>query len=250
MRSPYKIAAIALLAVPSGLAGLAGCNFQEHYGHCPTDARAITLSCAGQEAVRKCPCGPDAAYYGHRPTTWTSWPTGWEQYECEQCVVTTESVSKSVSIVNEPTPAIAEIAPPAKSPMSDESVVGKANDDEAVPIEPVESVAPAEPSGDAQEVLPIAPPQRYEPAPEAVRTPTAAPKLPELPSVPAIPVKSRYETSTAPTNEAGLLDLPDPPNPSASEALRWEGGQALEAAPAETASEKKRLPTYADLFQP
>jgi len=52
-------------------------------GRCPTDARRIYVG-AGEEAVRRCPCGPDRAFYGHKPTDWRTWPEGWRygQYPC------------------------------------------------------------------------------------------------------------------------------------------------------------------------
>lgn len=43
---------------------------------CPTDARRLYWSC-GEEAVRRCPCGPDHEYYGLKPTSWRQWPVGW-----------------------------------------------------------------------------------------------------------------------------------------------------------------------------
>src|SRR5215203_4467240 len=51
--------------------------------NCPTDARRIYRG-AGEEAVRRCPCGIDRAYYGHKPTEWRAWPEGWRygQYSC------------------------------------------------------------------------------------------------------------------------------------------------------------------------
>jgi hypothetical protein len=56
--------------------------------NCPTDARRIYLG-AGEEAVRRCPCGPDRAFYGHKPTSWRTWPEGWRygQYPCSPQVV-------------------------------------------------------------------------------------------------------------------------------------------------------------------
>jgi hypothetical protein len=45
--------------------------------HCPTDARRLYCTC-GEEAVRRCPCGPDSQFYGLKPTCWREWPEGWQ----------------------------------------------------------------------------------------------------------------------------------------------------------------------------
>jgi hypothetical protein len=62
------------------LAAVSGCCCQAiplpGEQQCPTDARRMYWGC-GEEAVRKCPCGPDRAFYGHKPTEWRSWPEGW-----------------------------------------------------------------------------------------------------------------------------------------------------------------------------
>jgi len=79
--SRWLLLALPLVAVVAGccceafpLPGEAGC---------PTDARRIYCG-AGEEAVRRCPCGPDRAFYGHKPTEWRTWPEGWRygQYPC------------------------------------------------------------------------------------------------------------------------------------------------------------------------
>lgn len=68
-----------LIALPL-LSVFAGCWCQAFplpgEGHCPTDARRIYCG-AGEEAVRRCPCGPDRDFYGHKPTEWRAWPAGW-----------------------------------------------------------------------------------------------------------------------------------------------------------------------------
>src|SRR6476660_6339624 len=62
------------------LAAVSGCCCQAvplpGENQCPTDARRLYLSC-GEEAVRRCPCGPDHNYYGLKPTCWRKWPDGW-----------------------------------------------------------------------------------------------------------------------------------------------------------------------------
>ena len=49
---------------------------------CPTDARRLYCTC-GEEAVRRCPCGPDREFYGLKPTCWREWPEGWQCNGCE-----------------------------------------------------------------------------------------------------------------------------------------------------------------------
>src|SRR5256885_7463891 len=62
------------------LAVISGCCCQAYplpgEDHCPTDARRLYLAC-GEEAVRRCPCGPDREFYGLKPTCWRQWPEGW-----------------------------------------------------------------------------------------------------------------------------------------------------------------------------
>jgi hypothetical protein len=68
-----------LLALLS-LAGVSGCFCQAvplpGECQCPTDARRLYCTC-GEEAVRRCPCGPDREFYGLKPTCWREWPAGW-----------------------------------------------------------------------------------------------------------------------------------------------------------------------------
>src|SRR3954453_9145980 len=74
-----------LLALLS-LAGVSGCFCQAvplpGEDHCPTDARRLYCSC-GEEAVRRCPCGPGSEFYGLKPTCWREWPEGWHCNGCE-----------------------------------------------------------------------------------------------------------------------------------------------------------------------
>lgn len=71
---------IWLLLALLSLAGVAGCFCQAvplpGECHCPTDARRLYCTC-GEEAVRRCPCGPDHEFYGLKPTCWREWPAGW-----------------------------------------------------------------------------------------------------------------------------------------------------------------------------
>jgi hypothetical protein len=70
----------------ASLAAVSGCCCQAvplpGENQCPTDARRLYCSC-GEEAVRRCPCGPDSEFYGLKPTCWREWPEGWHCNGCE-----------------------------------------------------------------------------------------------------------------------------------------------------------------------
>lgn len=42
--------------------------------NCPTDIRQTVPWCVGEDAIFRCPCGPDGDFYGHKPTCWGVWP--------------------------------------------------------------------------------------------------------------------------------------------------------------------------------
>ena len=79
---------------------------------CPTDARRIYPACAGEEAVRQCPCGPDTMFYGHKPTCWGDWPQGWKQYQEDLCGPSCLSCDPSMSV--QPVPAAAPRMAPSE----------------------------------------------------------------------------------------------------------------------------------------
>lgn len=76
---------LSLALVLLSLAAISGCCCEAYplpgECDCPTDARRLYFS-TGEEAVRRCPCGPDREYYGLKPTCWRRWPDGWG---CGQC---------------------------------------------------------------------------------------------------------------------------------------------------------------------
>ncbi len=73
------------LAIAS-LAAISGCCCEAYplpgECDCPTDARRLYLG-TGEEAVRRCPCGPDREYFGLKPTCWRRWPDGWGCGRCD-----------------------------------------------------------------------------------------------------------------------------------------------------------------------
>src|SRR5947208_3719003 len=88
--SSKTLACFALALLP--LCAIAGCCCCQAYPlpgecNCPTDARRLYLA-TGEEAVRRCPCGPDQQYYGLKPTNWRAWPAGWR---CSTCTTFPET---------------------------------------------------------------------------------------------------------------------------------------------------------------
>ena len=91
-----------------------GCRwiFREH--HCPTDLRHTYCICEN-EAVRRCPCGPDAIDFGVKQTTWRCGPSGWHPPSpcpcmggCESCELGPHMMLPETELI--PTP---ESAPPS-----------------------------------------------------------------------------------------------------------------------------------------
>jgi hypothetical protein len=101
MTTSYRSARALLLTLPLACV-LAGCCCQAipclpDERHCPTDARRLYWT-FGEEAVRRCPCGPDREFYGLKPTQWRSWPEGWRCNEGQW----------GEPIIEEPAPQYAE----------------------------------------------------------------------------------------------------------------------------------------------
>ena len=82
---------VATASVLIGIACAAGCKSQgvlakrEAEKCCPTDIRKTVPWCAGEDALFKCPCEPNAAFYGYKPTCWRTWPASgatWRDLHC------------------------------------------------------------------------------------------------------------------------------------------------------------------------
>jgi hypothetical protein len=59
--------------------------------NCPTDIRRTVPWCAGEDAIFRCPCGPSDDFYGHKPTSWRTWPAPaavWRDSYCGGQLVT------------------------------------------------------------------------------------------------------------------------------------------------------------------
>jgi hypothetical protein len=77
---------LLLAAVTCGCTSFGPMVKRESELNCPTDIRRTVPWCAGEDAVFHCPCGPDGAFHGHRPTCWRSWPapaTVWRDTYCK-----------------------------------------------------------------------------------------------------------------------------------------------------------------------
>lgn len=141
------------LLVAAAVIGLGGCTLSRNEDCCPTDARRLVYSCAGQEAVRQGPCGPNEAYYGHHPTCWSAWPDGWRQYEADHCSHegSCDGGCEGGCEIQSPTRAAAEHEVMGVEPYAE--VIGRGPE-----ITPIPEIAPAE------EALP---PRAPEPLPSA-----------------------------------------------------------------------------------
>ena len=118
---------------------------------CRTDARRIYCG-AGEEAVRRGPCGADRDFYGHKPTDWRTWPEGWRlgQYPCstqygEPTIIEQLPAAPSAVAPEVPNPfrnkSAAEELPPAANVKVDDA--GEIDFDPAQPA-PATTPAPAE----------------------------------------------------------------------------------------------------------
>lgn len=62
---------------------------------CPTDIRQKHPFRWGEDAILHSPCGPDAEFYGLKPTSWRLWPTSGAQWRDTYCDPITEAESWS-----------------------------------------------------------------------------------------------------------------------------------------------------------
>jgi hypothetical protein len=200
-----------LLALLS-LAGVSGCFCQAvplpGEDHCPTDARRLYCTC-GEEAVRRCPCGPDHQFYGLKPTCWREWPAGWgcngiegfpyvDHASCGGPVAESPSVEAPASNDTRPT------NPFRSDPRAE------------LPLEPVTpQISPKQPTPAQAAPVQLTPPQAIPAAPPVLqKTPpqTAPPK--EAPAASA-PTKMKSETEN-PADETTILVLPPSKSPVAA----------------------------------
>lgn len=216
-RHAFGLAAAAIVVAS------VGCAVNGPEQCCPTDARRIAYSCAGQEAVRMGPCGPNEAYYGHHPTCWGSWPEGWEQYKGDYCV-TTAAVTTADCDCEQPEAQVAVPVETLETAQSPEPVEAEPASrrwwpKSLLPMPKSQSEAEPEPQPEP-EIEPIQP----APAPiaEPIRQVAPAPAL--LPNPPTAPIQPTTPILPAPQESAPALETP-------------------------TASTGGSLPTYEDLLK-
>jgi hypothetical protein len=155
---------------------------------CPTDARRLYCSC-GEEAVRRCPCGPGSEFYGLKPTCWREWPEGWQCNGCEGMPYVDHALcGQPVDEVvedRETTPS------PVEAPM-------KAETDLSNPFRSKPEAAEALPPLSPQ-VTPSAPAQK-----------TPAPVIPPPPTPAAPAAHENVPAKTAPAKKAPAETAPSP----------------------------------------
>jgi len=103
---------------------LSGCH--QHYGvlvkreseqNCPTDIRQTVPWCAGEDAIFRCPCGPNEQFHGHKPTCWRPWQSSgaqWRDLHCEPLGATCET-GLPESFSGEQVPQPIEVLVPTQS---------------------------------------------------------------------------------------------------------------------------------------
>ena len=233
MRPTIPLAVTLLVA-----SSVSGCRWHKSRTDCPTDARGLMLSCAGEEAVRRCPCGPDVAYYGHRPTTWSVWPAGWDEYasaRCEICEADCEDECDGEGV--EPIVADSTVTPLLSS--DSEGHVAETPVESSVVLPPSTplNLPPLEPKSRAEEA---SEPVLIEPE-ESVPTPPSTPL--ELPS-PSAGRSASFDHLLRDPLEAG----PEPPD---SRYGRYEEPAGEEEAIAEPVVEDEEPASpYLGLFTP
>ena len=91
---------------------------------CPTDIRQTVPWCAGEDAVFQCPCQPDAAFYGYKPTCWSTWPApgaAWRDAHCGSVhhgAIITDLTNSNPELIMLPK-VQPELAPPPPPPPAD-----------------------------------------------------------------------------------------------------------------------------------
>ncbi len=53
--------------------------------NCPTDIRQMVPWCVGEDAVFRCPAGPNEQFHGHKPTCWRLWQTSGAEWRDMYC---------------------------------------------------------------------------------------------------------------------------------------------------------------------
>ncbi len=159
---------------------------------CPTDARRLYWSC-GEEAVRRCPCGPDDHFYGLKPTCWRPWPEGWQCGHCGGMPFNEGAASCAESVRDRST---------CNSPTSNESSCPNGDDSNPFRSQAWQDEHPQH-STEAESL----PPQSLPP------TNIPSQQSPAQTPPPATPALEPVPLEIAPSNEATRNSVPASANP-------------------------------------
>jgi len=162
--------------------------------NCPTDIRKTVPWCVGEDAVFRCPCGPNQEFHGHKPTCWGIWPASGAAWRDAHCG-----------------PLFTDYCDPITVP-------------EPQPVPPFEEAPLGDPASEIVEPLPEkddAPPQLLSPdfgsVPGQTKPPTE--KLAQVPSVDGTSVDRAHAGNVHPPHEE-LSRQPGPVRQSSSEPTR------------------------------
>jgi hypothetical protein len=268
LRAPWALALLALGFV-------SGCCCQAvplpAENQCPTDARALYLAC-GEEAVRRCPCGPDRDYYGLKPTSWRSWPEGWNAsgyppmpggMACGECgdgscdgpASTDVDFSNpfrgkgAIEVLPQPTLAPEQKATPATPPKTAPVEKTPAKEPAAPAPLPEFEMAPAEltlPKDEPKAIEPAekspaekAPTESKEPAVKALPTPPQA-TAEQPPTARVTPIESAPALPTPPQSSAPVI----PPQDNSPKAAEPTKNESPATAPAKDANDQASAPKF------
>ena len=113
------IASLMIVAVASGCQSCGPLVKRQSELNCPTDIRKTVPWCAGEDAIFRCPCGPEGGFYGHKPTCWRVWPMPASVWRDASCGPTAASVIETVAPFADgtvtPLPPVPDELPPAEA---------------------------------------------------------------------------------------------------------------------------------------
>ncbi len=131
---------ISVTVVALSLAVCCGCHSgpwgkREQELSCPTDVRKSLHWCWGEDAIFDCPCGPDEAYHGYKPTCWHDWQapaTVWRDERCGGPCMNSQPVG--MQIISERTVSPGMSPTPAGPAMNGRPVAPLRDGEEVVPL--------------------------------------------------------------------------------------------------------------------
>lgn len=171
MSKKYLLSLLCCLAMFAGCRNHGMLAKRESEQNCPTDIRKTVPWCAGEDAVFRCPCGPNEQFHGHKPTCWVSWQTSgavWRDMHC-QPACSKFAAEVPVGILVE------QFSEPTEYSQSVEAIVPT----EAIPPIEISPALPLPDNGSPEEVpVQVTPALDSEPLPATEVTPQQQ-KVPE-----------------------------------------------------------------------